>query len=980
METKQKPKSIIQQIKDTLDICEVAGKYYPDLDQDGDNLRGSHGSVHASASGTCLIVYKGSQTYKCNNCGEYGDVIDLIGRYELADSYDTKDKTNFRHALATAARMAGIPFGEVTEAEISAREEAEEVFNFLTEAQDYFVECLQNSPVALEWVKTKYGWTAEQVKEEKLGLAPTDKEFKNWLSENDYKAVAIKSALLFDFGVPHFQNRLIFPYHKGGKVAYMAARYIPELTKIDKYEHYADKEGQILGPKKFKKLRVDKPEISTQLRNIPLGLDNIRLGRQKGYTLLCEGAPDYISAKLAGEPCISPVTVGFSEEMKRYIANALKGTPKLYISFDNEENKAGEKGMLKTAEYFEREGIPVYLFELPKQDEKKIDIADYLMNHTGDDLRELYRSAKRLPEFTLAKSTTNAESDHTDLTSLVKDTARLCLLCNYNEIAIKQVKKLLAKKLGLALADMAVAFGDAGTDYTQEQTKEQSRNHLEILQDKFTLWADLENNGFATFDNEGHKEHWSIDSKYFELVVRRELHELGIVPGSSQVNDLIDNLRAIAIFSGVKDKPYRRVAEKDGVFYYDLCNGKWEVVKIDAKGWTIETEPPVKFVRSTAALPQVTPRKNDTVKMVKVKDFINLEDSDWPLMAAYILAALNPTIPYPIAAINGEQGSAKSGLSEILKAIIDPHAIETRSAPKEEKDLWVATSSSHLLVFENLSCIPDWLSDAFCKISTGSAYASRSLYSNGEEFYLKARLPIMLNGIGDLATRGDLIERSIQFTLPTIPEAKRKPLKEIKEGFETIKPDLMGAIFTAISGGLSRLAQTAKELTSLPRMADFAIWATACQPEYKREKDVDVLELYRDMLKSGFTTALDASPLAHWLTRWFTYELRGKAASFEYEPSEAFEKFNEFVKSYTTEASIEGKTPRRTDYPEKHKQWPQVANAFTKQVNRLSPSLRKDGWDITSKRSGQKRELKISAVTMETQISDDEIEKGDDGF
>jgi hypothetical protein len=54
--------------------------------------------------------------------------------------------------------------------------------------------------------------------------------------------------------------------------------------------------------------------------------------------------------------------------------------------------------------------------------------------------------------------------------------------------------------------------------------------------------------------------------------------------------------------------------------------------------------------------------------------FLNLTDhNDFVLVVAWLLGALRPDGPYPILAISGAQGSAKTMLSKMLRALIVDH-------------------------------------------------------------------------------------------------------------------------------------------------------------------------------------------------------------------------------------------------------------------------------------------------------------------
>jgi hypothetical protein len=86
---------------------------------------------------------------------------------------------------------------------------------------------------------------------------------------------------------------------------------------------------------------------------------------------------------------------------------------------------------------------------------------------------------------------------------------------------------------------------------------------------------------------------------------------------------------------------------------------------------------------------------------------------------------------------------------------------------------------------------------------------------------------VILNGIEDIVTRPDLADRAVFLTLEPIPEERRRPEAELWAAFETERPRILGVLLDAVVEGLKRLPET--HLPRLPRMADFALWATACE-------------------------------------------------------------------------------------------------------------------------------------------------------
>ena len=105
-----------------------------------------------------------------------------------------------------------------------------------------------------------------------------------------------------------------------------------------------------------------------------------------------------------GFAAISPVTTSFREQDHEKLAELTSGAESIYIINDNEENQAGLNGALKTAKYLTQKGKNVFLVELPRPaGATKIDLNEYFLNHTAQDLRQLMNSSKSLLEILINK-------------------------------------------------------------------------------------------------------------------------------------------------------------------------------------------------------------------------------------------------------------------------------------------------------------------------------------------------------------------------------------------------------------------------------------------------------------------------------------------------------------------------------------------------------------------------------------------------
>ena len=258
---------------------------------------------------------------------------------------------------------------------------------------------------------------------------------------------------------------------------------------------------------------------------------------------------------------------------------------------------------------------------------------------------------------------------------------------------------------------------------------------------------------FADITVDGHRETWPIRSKRLRGWLRRRYYQAtGGAASPAEIRSALDLLEAQAQFDGPAIAVHVRIAEHAGHIYLDLADEEWRAVDIGPDGWRVIGCPPGRFRRPAGMLPLPVPQQGGSIEALN--SFLNLASrDDFVLIVAWLLAALRSGGPYPLLAISGEQGSAKTVLSKLLKALIDPNAAPVRSLSREERELMIAANNGYLLAFDNLSGLPVWLSDALCRLATGGSFAVRRLYTDDEEVLFEAARPILLNGIEESAGR-----------------------------------------------------------------------------------------------------------------------------------------------------------------------------------------------------------------------------------
>jgi hypothetical protein len=347
------------------------------------------------------------------------------------------------------------------------------------------------------------------------------------------------------------------------------------------------------------------------------------------------------------------------------------------------------------------------------------------------------------------------------------------------------------------------------------------------------LFHDSNHVCYADIEAGGHRETWPLRSKGFRRwLTRRYFEETDGAPNSEAIQSALGVLEARAHFAGEARAVHLRVAGDDGRIWLDLCDNEWRVVEIASDGWRIipYTECPVRFRRSAGMRPLPAPEPGGSID--ELGRFLNVaSDEDFVLVVSFLLAAFRPRGPYPVLALAGEHGSAKSTVARTIRSLIDPNGTPLRAPPREDRDLFIAATNGHIIAFDNVSTLQPWLSDTLCRLATGGGFATRQLYSDADEVLFDACRPIILTGIEDYVGRADLADRSVFITLEPIPEAARRPEAELDEALERARPRILGALLDAVAHGLGHLPDV--RLSRLPRMADFAMWATACETAFR---------------------------------------------------------------------------------------------------------------------------------------------------
>jgi hypothetical protein len=439
----------------------------------------------------------------------------------------------------------------------------------------------------------------------------------------------------------------------------------------------------------------------------------------------------------------------------------------------------------------------------------------------------------------------------------------------------------------------------------------------------FELFRNGEGDAFVDLDVDGHRETHSVSSKAFRhLLTLKGFDHTGKVPAAAELKRQTELLQAKAVQQGsLECEVYVRAAFANDCIYIDLADNSWSVVEIKADGWRIIQSPPVRFIRVPGMLSLPMPQSGGSIETLRT--LVNVRDeNDFVLVISWLLNALRDNRQHPLLVLSGPEGTAKSMLLAVLRALIDPRCTPLGGLPRTERELAILASQGYLLAFDNVSALSILMSNALCRLSTGGG----------------AR-PIILNGIDDVVTRPDLADRCLFVTCDSIPDERRRSEGQLWAEFENAHAQIFGLLLDALSHGLRMLPGT--QLDRLPRMADFALWATACEGAFRPQGTFSAA--YRSSAAEAVEKLIVADPVASAVRQLATNRQTWKGTASE---------LDNYLRALTG----------NLDFTEA---WPSDSARLAVRLRQLAPSLNKVGIEVDFTKSGHNR-TRLITITART--------------
>ena len=363
----------IQDIKDKLDVAEVIGRYVQ-LKKSGTNLKGL--CPFHSEKTSSFMVSPQKQIWHCFGCGEGGDVIGFIKRYENVE---------FREALEMAAELAGVELPQYRSSG-PAKSDLDELIRINEFVASYFQKALAASAVAQKYLSDR-GLSPQTLERWRVGFAPDS--FDDLLHALQSKSVPLDLAVragvlaksdngkIFD----RFRGRITFPiFDARGQVVAFTARSLPGSSE-DQAKYINSPETPLYNKSK-----------------IVFGLNFAKDSfRELGQAVIVEGQMDVISAHQSGfKNTVASSGTALTEDQLKILKRFVNT---IVFAFDNDS--AGGQALWRAAQLALGLDLDVRVVDL-----KTAKDPDELIRKSPSSWEKLISSSFRIIEYYLEQART----------------------------------------------------------------------------------------------------------------------------------------------------------------------------------------------------------------------------------------------------------------------------------------------------------------------------------------------------------------------------------------------------------------------------------------------------------------------------------------------------------------------------------------------------------------------------------------------
>ena len=367
----------IQQVKRANDIADVIGSHI-ELRRSGSSYMARcpfHGEKTPSFN-----VNRNLQIYKCFGCGESGDVIKFIEKYQSC---------TFMEALEILAKRANIEMPETLSGQqdknFAEQKKKKDIYlKICRDTAIFYYKCynLPEGQKARSYMEER-GFDKDTVKKFGVGYSPNEQLLVQYLKSKGYnlqdciEAGVVQSTYLGI--VDALAGRLIIPiFNMFGQVIAFGGRGLDEETiKRGKYKNTSETKLFVKNQNLFAINIAKEQKQQTALPNI----------------VIVEGYMDVMAMYQAGfKRAVASMGTSLTENQAKWLSRL---SDQVYICYDGDA--AGQKATVRGMDILDKAGLEVRVMSVPE----KLDPDEYIKKYGKDAFEKLIDEALPLPDYKL---------------------------------------------------------------------------------------------------------------------------------------------------------------------------------------------------------------------------------------------------------------------------------------------------------------------------------------------------------------------------------------------------------------------------------------------------------------------------------------------------------------------------------------------------------------------------------------------------
>ena len=507
----------------------------------------------------------------------------------------------------------------------------------------------------------------------------------------------------------------------------------------------------------------------------------------------------------------------------------------------------------------------------------------------------------------------------------------------------KKIKRF--KKSGIedqeSLGRLGVLMATQNADQKPKDTVDKADLILSEIVEKYSITGEGDNMVYFWIqrDNGSYDALPHDDERLIRLLLRKYKQKYG------KVLNRVTALQAIQSHTAEGDVPEntianvgKRIMKVGDTLWVDLRDPKNSIYSVtpEHRGPPYPYSPDlgILFTRD-GGLPMPMPERDDDRDWLKwFSELLRIPKDIQMLFIVHVCHLFCVWQETPFMMFVGPERSGKTVTAAMVKELVDPVGLNSTSntLPKDEAKLSMMLTRELAQLFDNVSYIPQPISDMLCQACTGGVFSARELYTTSSMRtipFRKMRI-LMTSIVRDAIRTPDLASRTLLYDVP--PGQKDAAKDDIEAKYKKNRAHVLYAVLDTVGRAMMEYEARKNHYSNLPtttRMVEFERFGSAIahvlgDREYKSIKD------YQGIMSDNVAMMVADDPLVVLIEKIF--EMDQVTKYFEL-TSVFYQRIHEIAESETIDT--------------RGKDFPNTIVALRKGIDRLRGALLQRGFEVT---------------------------------